>query len=162
MKTFFISLLIVIATLASGCSKPPSSPQQAVDTKTSQRIKPPEIQLVLTDDALLYSEPGSYDWTERNGDIEESVTVEADTPKIIGARMDAVYLEPEEKVAIKFDSDFVPELQVFVHLEDRNTEEVALEGNTIILPSEKGRYIYEVHGEWPEGNASYIFVVEIK
>jgi uncharacterized lipoprotein len=98
MKTFFISLLIILATLASGCSAQQQSPQQAVDTKTSQRIKPPEIQLVLSDDALLYSEPGAYDWTERNGDTEESVSVEADDPTAIGARMDAVELEPEEKV----------------------------------------------------------------
>jgi hypothetical protein len=51
---------------------------------------------------------------------------------------------------------------VFVHFEDRNPEEVAVKGNTIVLHSEKGRYIYEVNGEWPEGTASYIFVVEIK
>lgn len=161
MKTFFISLLIIIALLASGCSAPPS-PQQAVDTKTSQRIKPPEIQLVLSDGALLYSEPGAYDWTERYGDTEESVSVEADNPTVIGAKMDAVELKPEEKVAISFDWDSVPALEVFVHFEDGNTEEVALEGNTLVLPSEKGRYIYEVNGEWPEGKASYIFLAEIK
>lgn len=161
MKTFLFSLLI-ITMFASGCSTPPSSPQQAVDMKTSQRIKPPEIQLALSDDSLLYSEHGAYNWTERNGDTEESVSVEADTSTVIGARMDAVELKPEEKVAIKFDTDSVPELQVFVHFEDGNTEEVAVEGNAIVLPSEKGRYIYEVNGEWHEGTASYIFVAEIK
>lgn len=161
MRYFVISFFL-ISVFLSGCSTPPSSPQQAVDTKTSQRIKPPEIQLALTDDALLYSEHGAYNWTERNGDTEESVSVEADTPTVIGARMDAVELKPEEKVTLSFDWDSVPELKVFVHFEDGNTEEVALEGNTLVLPSDIGRYIYEVNGEWPEGTASYIFVVEIK
>lgn len=161
MRYFVVSILL-ISVFLSGCSASYQPPQQAVDKKTSHRIKPPEIQLVLSDDALLYSETGSYDWEEKNGDTVESVSVKADAPTVIGSRMDAVVLDPKEKVAINFDSDSVPTLFVFVHFEDENKEEVALEGNTIILPSEKGLYIYEVVGEWPEGSASYIFVVEIK
>lgn len=39
--------------------------------------------------------------------------------------------------------------------------EIEQNANQITLPSNKGKYIYEVLAEWKSGTISYIFVVEI-
>lgn len=55
-----------------------------------------------------------------------------------------------------------PSVAVFEWNEDEEAKEVALKDNKINVPEEGGIYIYEVKAKWENGEASFIFDVEVK
>ena len=66
-----------------------------------------------------------------------------------------------DKLNIEIEQN--PSSMIVIQLnEDGTSETVELKENEIILPVEKGYYIYEVKAEWNEGKISYLFDIIIE
>ena len=105
----------------------------------------------------------------KDGSMEE---VMSDIPGItqIAGTMVAIKSEPEMVVTINFDSNTAPKLSAYI-VTSKNEwqevhEEVPIENNQLILPTEEGRYIYEIRTFWTmeevEGEVSYTFITEVE
>ena len=63
---------------------------------------------------------------------------------------------------ITFTDGSMPELKAFLWDEKKEIRELSVSGQDVSLPQETGRQIIEVRGKWPNGEASYTFVVQVE
>ncbi|WP_349409969.1 hypothetical protein [Pseudalkalibacillus sp. SCS-8] len=155
----FPLLLFIFVT---GCSTQ-QTPQVSADSKTIQSIMPPQILLQTKEHSSLHSVLGSYEWSKEDQSSEQTVRMDNEPPHILAKDLKPTMIERGKVVTIRFnDSESKPSLNVHLWGEDGEKEEVSINESKLTLPEKKGQYIYEITCEWPQGNASYIFVAEIK
>lgn len=41
-------------------------------------------------------------------------------------------------------------------------ESVPISDNIVLLPKEKGIYVYNVYARWDKGSSSYAFIIEVR
>ncbi|WP_316572077.1 hypothetical protein [Neobacillus sp. YIM B06451] len=100
---------------------------------------------------------GKYEWDGGKTTIK---TIDTVSPIEIAKDFKTLTVEKDKKIEIVIEDN--PDLAVYQWNEDGESKEVNLAGNYITVPSESGYFIYEVVGKWSDGQASYIFDVEIK
>ncbi len=71
----------------------------------------------------------------------------------------AIEVEPSADIAIKIKHK--PKLSVYLWNEPGMDKEIIIENDNLSVPSNKGRYVYEVLAKWSNGEVSYTFVVEV-
>ncbi|WP_141130752.1 hypothetical protein [Virgibacillus dokdonensis] len=85
-----------------------------------------------------------------------------DTPSVLELSEEFETLTVNKNSSIEIIVKENPSLTVFQWNEDEQTKEVALKDNKLNVPQKEGIYIYEVKAKWENGEASFIFDVEVK
>lgn len=85
-----------------------------------------------------------------------------DTPSVLEFSEEFETLTVNKNSNIEIIIKENPSLTVFQWNEDEQTKEVALKDNKLNVPQKEGIYIYEVKAKWENGEASFIFDVEVK
>lgn len=104
---------------------------------------------------------GSYCW---NGLVGTKCEDMISPPDIIKHHeFKPVIVPPGSKIRIEFSQE--PEantLNVSRWLSSSESENISLSNNKLIVPKEKGVYIYDVFARWKKGDSSYAFAIEVK
>lgn len=149
MKQFLITLLILIG-LAFGIyyfvglfNPVPPSPTITIDEKKLDVAR------------------GSYCW---EGLFSATCADTIAPPELIEHHdIKPVTVSPESEVEIEFEKEPNDNtLGVTRWLSNNEVEDVPLNKNVLIVPEEKGIYIYDVHATWEEGSSSYAFIIEVQ
>ena len=105
---------------------------------------------------------GSYHW-EHKGLFSTTATVaDAASPFQIAEELKPISVIQGAPAEIQFSDKSEPQLTAYLWKEDARGKELAIDEKQLTLPSEAGEYVVEVWAEWPNGNASYTFVVEVQ
>jgi hypothetical protein len=102
---------------------------------------------------------GNYKWERKRGSETEVVQTDAASPSQIGESFNAIGLEPNANINIEIEDN--PKISVYQWNENGRDKEVILKNKSLSVPSNKGRYIYEVLAKWSNGEVSYTFAVEV-
>jgi hypothetical protein len=102
---------------------------------------------------------GNYKWERKKGSETEVVQTDAASPSQIGESFNAIGLEPNANINIEIEDN--PKISVYQWNENGRDKEVILKNKSLSVPSNKGRYIYEVLAKWSNGEVSYTFAVEV-
>lgn len=140
MKGLYYILLIAVFLTGCGTSQP-SIPILQVNDKT--------IPVVLH----------GYSWKGGIFTKPTSVTP-VNTPPKIAEKNKPTEVPPEAKLIINFNNP--PQVLEVELWKGNETKKISLiDTNSIVLPKEKGGYVYQIISKWEEGTASYVFTVEV-
>ncbi|KUO50272.1 MAG: hypothetical protein APF76_11210 [Desulfitibacter sp. BRH_c19] len=109
----------------------------------------------------IASAQGSYCWRGLlNGKCVDMVS----PPEIIReSGLKPIIVSPEAQLKIEFrNKPKENSLGVNIWVSDQETEVVPLNGNVLIVPKEKGVYVYDIFAGWEKGSSSYAFVIEVQ
>jgi hypothetical protein len=70
-------------------------------------------------------------------------------------------VSPNEKVIVKFNEQ-PGALEVEQWVGEEQIEKVEVKDYYIVVPKEKGVYVYHIMANWKRGDGSYVFSVEVK
>ncbi|HWO78265.1 MAG TPA: hypothetical protein VNM69_20560 [Bacillus sp. (in: firmicutes)] len=104
-------------------------------------------------------EAGNYRWERKQGFNTEVVQTDAASPYQIAEHFSPISSNSHSKVDIVIEND--PKITVYLWNKEGRLKEIDIKNNQISIPENKGRYIYEVVGQWDNGEVSYTFVVNI-
>ncbi|MED4402237.1 hypothetical protein ABET41_12530 [Metabacillus fastidiosus] len=122
--------------------------------------KPPS-PVITVGDIIIPTEQGTYCWSG----FMNAICVDMISPPGIVKNSDLkpVIVSPEAKLNISFkDKPKANTLTVTRWINDEEMVEANLKGNTLIVPKEKGVYIYDVHARWEKGDSTSVFVIEVQ
>lgn len=71
-------------------------------------------------------------------------------------------VSPNEKIKIKFKKVPIAEINVEQWADEENGQNVEVKNGSIVVPKEKGVYVYSVVSNWEQGNGFHAFSVEVK
>ena len=150
--------MIIVLSIFSvmGCSNNVDEKNEEIDIEF-----PPSLNGVVIINGTEYQiERGGYRWERRKGLGTEVVQTDHASPYQMAEHIESISANPNQKVDIKIDGN--PNIEVYLCNEKGREIEIEHNDNQIILPSSKGKYIYEALAEWTNGTISYTFVMEIK
>ncbi|MEH7454781.1 hypothetical protein [Gottfriedia acidiceleris] len=110
---------------------------------------------IIVDNSEYEMKVGRYNWERENTKIRR---IENFSPIKIAKDFETLKLQKNEKVKLVIEDN--PDLTIYLWSEDGKSKGVKKQ-NYITVPSKSGYFIYEVVGKWSDGEASYIFDVEI-
>lgn len=123
-------------------------------------VKPPSPTITVEDTKIEVAQ-GSYCW---DGILNSVCADMTSPPEIIKHHeLKPVVVLPESELKIEFKSK--PQentINVNKWLTNEKTEDVQIKDNMVILPKDKGIYVYDVSARWEKGDSSYAFVIEVK
>lgn len=96
---------------------------------------------------------GGFKWRKGN-QVQQT---DAASPLQIAEKFKAIDAEPNSRMVIEIEQK--PNLSVYRW--DAETESREREEEPLIVPAEKGRYIYEAIALWANGEVSFTFVIEV-
>ncbi|SDN64783.1 hypothetical protein [Alkalicoccus daliensis] len=136
-----IVLLLIFATILSGCN-----------------TEPPEAEVVVNDDTEISTFRGSYHWTE--GAAEYDIP-----PQLVQSEeLERTEVDGGSIGTIVFDDGSDPSISIQEWSENEPISELNAVNNEVTFPEDPGTYIFEISAEW-EGDlaksASYTLYVEI-
>lgn len=141
-----LSILTIIITIFISCSCSNSSDEQFnIPTLT-----------ITANGEIIPIEYGCYKWTENN----QGIVVDTASPDEIAKDMAGSKLPPKGTLNLKFTKK--PNKISVISWGKSKDENYTVTKNTITLPEKEGTYIFEIFGEWKEGNVSYITKVIVK
>ena len=122
--------------------------------------KPPTPTITVGDKEVKVVQ-GSYCW---NGLINAGCTDMTSPPDLIKHHeLTPVVVPPESELKIEFKREPKENtLHVNEWITDEETENVPINDNVILLPKEKGIYVYDVSARWEKGDSIFAFVIEVK
>ncbi|MGN7175088.1 hypothetical protein BK139_08835 [Paenibacillus sp. FSL R5-0490] len=153
LRSLKLVSMIVIAsvTLLFGCS----------DKPVDQAEFPPEKTAFAAVNGSEYPmEKGNFRWTRKKGIETESVTTDHASPNQMAEYLKPIPVKPDQRVKVKIEDN--PVMKVYLWNETGKEREIKMEDNQITVPSEKGKYIYEVLAQWKNGEISFTFVAEVQ
>ncbi|MBY6272234.1 MAG: hypothetical protein C6P37_08280 [Caldibacillus debilis] len=156
---FFYLLCIFLMIWIVGCSNGVVTKGR----KNEHEIFTPSVKAFIEANGTKYEmKRGRYQWEKPvSPKIIEAVLVEYATPYEMAGKMSAIPLKPGEEIIIIIERN--PQIAVCLWNEGGMEREVEVrDGNRLTLPSNPGKYIYEVAATWPNGEASYTFVAELE
>lgn len=146
MKKVFISLLAVVL-LVGGIyfafnSKPPK-PVITIENKTVEVAQ------------------GSYCW---EGLINAQCVDMISPPDLIKHHeLKPAVVSPGAELEIKFKREPLENtLNASIWFNNNEVENAPLNENALLVPKEKGVYMYNVSADWEKGSSSYVFVIEVQ
>ena len=140
-----IFLLLLLFPLA-GCL-------QKNDTASEQ---PPVSGIILVDDEEYEMRTEEYKFKGKNARISSKDTV---LPNQLADQIEPIKTEKNTQMELLIDKN--PELTAYLWNEEELLQEITIKDNHIMAPSTSGRYIYEIRSKWYNGEASFIFIIEI-
>lgn len=143
-----ILVMITLSLFVVGCGLQNVSKEEQI----------PVIGKIIVDETEYEMRVGNYKWKGEKMSIEQVGST--DTPMEIAKGFNDLVIEKNSKIEILIEDD--PNLTVYQYSEDGKSKEITLTEKQITVPSNSGHYIYEVVGKWSDGEASFIFDVEIK
>lgn len=145
-KKLFILLMSAFFFIITGCSNA-TEPPEAVATINGEKI-----EIVR----------GTYQWEKRGLFSNSTVIADAAAPFQIAADMKATLVKPGSAVSIEFSDGSAPQLDAYLWEGEERGKELSSKETQIILPSQSGKHVIEMMAKWPNGEASYTFVVEVQ
>ncbi|WP_238600611.1 hypothetical protein [Metasolibacillus meyeri] len=152
---FFLSMVIVVTfCLMAGCSNNESK------GSANSEFPPSYTGVVIVNGAQYEMKKGNYQWQRKKGLQTEVVQTDHAAPNQMAEQMEAIRTKPNQQIAIEIENN--PDCKIYLWNENGVEKEIKQEANQLIVPSNKGKYIYEVVAEWADGTISYTFVVEVQ
>lgn len=145
MKRFICIILLIITS--AGCSLQEKPNEKQV----------PVVGEIIINEKRYEMMVGKYRW---NGDETKIRKVDAASPVEIAKEFDNIKLEKSKKIDITIPN--TPDITVYQWSQEGDITEIPITKNQITVPSINGHYIYEVVGKWDDGEASYIFDIDVK
>lgn len=116
---------------------------------------PPIVKGVVIVDGIRHDMArGGFEWTKGN----QSVLTDAASPEQIAESFKAIDVHSEDEITIEVEQ--TPNLNVYLWNEERKL--VPFNNKQLTVPTDVGRYIYEVVAKWSNGRVSYTFVIEVE
>lgn len=137
-------VLLLLLTIAVGCSNERNSIDQVEPPKPIVRVSDKNIPVLQS----------TYCWISKCADYA--------TPNLLVKDEKPMIVPPESKLTIDFAYKPKERTLSIGQWEGEKSIKQEITNNTIILPKEKGIYVYSFHAQWTEGDSSYAFVVEIR
>ncbi|MEH6943241.1 hypothetical protein [Bacillus sp. JJ722] len=156
LKTFFIVIFAFSIFLILGCSNNVVKEAEDIDSEFPRSM----TGLIIINGMEYQMEEGDYQWERKKGLGTEVVQTDHASPYQMVDHIESINVNSNQKVDIKFEKN--PDIKVYLWNEKGRGKEIEHDANQIIIPSSKGKYIYEVLAEWTNGTISYTFVVEIQ
>lgn len=146
-KIFFLVLMLVTVV---GCNL----------ISSSDSFEQPQGK-VIVDNKDYTMTIGSFKWKE---DDFEARKISSSDIKSLANEFETLDVKEGEKLKIQIEQN-PSSITVNQKNEDGTSKSVGIQDNQIILPSEKGYYIYEITAKWNKGEIkgrlNYIFDVKI-
>ncbi|MTT30721.1 hypothetical protein GMB86_01670 [Terrilactibacillus sp. BCM23-1] len=76
--------------------------------------------------------------------------------------MKRVKIKHHTAASIQVKDHSKPKLSAYEWVSDDQRHELSVKNNALTLPNETGKHVIEITADWPNGNASYTFVVEVE
>lgn len=123
-------------------------------------LKPPKPIITIENKTVEVAQ-GPYCW---RGPISAQCVDMISPPDIIKHHeLKPVVVSPGAELKIKFNRK--PQENTLVAslwFSNGETENAPLNDNVLVVPKEKGVYIYSVSARWEKGSSGYVFVIEVK
>jgi hypothetical protein len=149
---FFLSICLPVLW---SCSK--GNITQELENEFSPKVK---ASIVVNGREFILKR-GVYQWTEQiSPSLQRTHNVEYASPNEMARKMDAIPLKRGQEVKIEIEKN--PKIAIYLWDAYGRREIIDIfNGNQITVPTNPGKYIYEVFAEWSNGKASYTFVIDI-
>ncbi|MFD2043308.1 lipoprotein [Ornithinibacillus salinisoli] len=116
-------------------------------------LKPPEPTITVDNQEISYT-MGTYSWSE-NG---KAVNADSASPPELVEEVNEV--SSGETISIDFDYEPTSiEIGIWAN---NGADFKGLDSNQIVLPNEKGEFIYVIHASWAEGDGIYALSIRTK
>ncbi len=120
----------------------------------------PPTPTVTAGDTKIPTTQGSYCW---NGLFSAQCVDKVYTSPIDMAKEHKpTVVSPSEEIKIDFKKEPLAETMKVEQWIDEKYEKLEVKNNSIVIPKEKGVYVYYVLANWKEGDGNYAFSVEVK
>ncbi|MCY9550067.1 hypothetical protein [Lysinibacillus xylanilyticus] len=123
-------------------------------------LKPPKPTITIEKNTVEVTQ-GSFCW---NGLINVQCVDKISPPDLIKQQdLKPVVVSPGAELKIEFNRKPLENtLGASIWFNKNEMENVPLNDNALLVPKEKGVYIYSVSAHWKKGSSSYNFVIEVK
>ncbi|MFC4559281.1 hypothetical protein ACFO3D_13865 [Virgibacillus kekensis] len=149
-KKILSCVIVFFLSLLTGCSK--DSQEEPPDA--SAKVNNQQIEVFK----------GTYSWDQ--GGIFSAGRTVADSfaPFQIPDQFDLemIVVEPGSVATITFTDGSNPKLEAYLWKQEERAEKLYVNQSIVTLPSKKGEHIIEIMAEWPKGEASYTFIIEVR
>lgn len=146
MRRFF--LLLLASVVLMGCT------QNAVDEASSRYLE----GIIIFDDKHYNLIHGYYNYKDEEVEINK---LDPFSPMEAADQFDTLAVAKESKIEILLE-DKASQITVHQWNENGLIEEVKLNENILMVPTEEGYYIYEVVGKWKNGETTLVFDIDVK
>jgi hypothetical protein len=145
-------MLLLLLMLATACND--SSKEEAEDF-------PPRMKGSIEIDGVQFEmQSGGYRWQRKVGFDTQTVQTDHASPYQMAEHIKPITLTSAKTAIIHLPKD--PKISVYLWNEKGREKQLAVTGQQLSLPSETGKYIYEVFAEWSNGEISFVFVIDVK
>ena len=122
--------------------------------------KPPKPTITI-ENKIVEVAQGSYCW---RGPMNAQCVGMISPPDIIKHHeLTPVVVSPGAELKIDFNRKPLENtLNASLWLSNDETENAPLNDKVLVVPKEKGVYIYSISARWEKGSSSYVFVIEVK
>lgn len=146
-----LSILIGLSMLSFvGCDNIPSKSTELINGESNiyEKMNIPILNITCDTENIVV-EKGGYTWNTGN----EAVAVDAISPDQIADKMEGNKVLPESQLTLSFSTP-PNEVSVIDWSETKNNS-FTFDNHKIITPKEEGTYVYEIIGEWEQGQVSF-------
>lgn len=122
-------------------------------------LKPPKPTITIENNTVEVAQ-GSYCW---RGFITQCVDMISPPDIFKHHELKPVVVSPGAELKIEFNRKPLENtLDASIWFSNDEIENAPLNDNVLLVPKEKGVYIYSVSAHWEKGSSSYAFVIEVK
>ncbi|XKI10932.1 Copper amine oxidase N-terminal domain-containing protein [Sporosarcina sp. ANT_H38] len=124
------------------------------------RSEPPTPNVTIGDVDIPTTQ-GSYCWKRLLSAqcVDKAYTSLFD----MASRYKPTVVSPNEKIKIEFKKKPIAgTMKVEQWVDEDNKQKVEVKNGSIVVPLEKGVYVYSVLSDWKQGDGMYAFSVEVK
>lgn len=124
------------------------------------RSEPPTPNVTIGD-VKIPTTQGSYCW---EGILSVQCVDKAYTSLFdMASTHNPTVVSPNEKIKIEFKKKPIDgTMKVEQWVDENNIQKVEVKNGSIVVPKEKGVYVYSVVSDWEQGDGNYAFSVEVK
>lgn len=144
MKRIFYVLICLAVLLSMGCNR-------------NKEVSVPDLKVSTNGSEILVSR-GGYKWTNNTNLFKkETVVADSASPTQIANTMSGNKVNPQSELSLNFSQK--PDSVKVIPFGELKDNKFTYTNEKIIVPKEKGTYIYEIVGNWSQGDVSYIVKV---
>ena len=150
MRKLLFILIELSMFLFVGCNNVSNKATELINEESNiyEKMNIPTLNVTCGSENILV-EKGGYTWSTGN----ESITVDAASPEQIADKMEGNKVLPESQLTLSFSE--TPNKVNVVDWSKTQNNTFTFENNKMIVPKEEGTYVYEVIGEWEQGQISF-------